>query len=334
MNDTITKDNVESNTKSVNSTSKLGGMLSGRISGDISSARGPGNALETMIRSTSPETKNSGELTFVPLDMLLPFPDHPFKLYEGIKLNELVDSIKEIGVVNAIIIRKKLNELHKYEILSGHNRANAAKLAGLKQIKAEIIEVDDDTAALIVVDSNFKQRETLLPSERAFGFKMQLDAMKRQGKRIDLMDSDNKNLKSRDIVGSQQGLSGVQIFKYIRLTNLVSQLLDLLNSGNLSIKSGVELSYLSIEEQIILSEYLSQNRTLRLDNEKASLLRKCSESRNLNQEKIVEILSNKLILKTKSINFKRSELLKFFPKTITNEEIIKKIFAILEGGIN
>lgn len=334
MNNTITKDKVESNSKSVNSPSKLGGMLSARISSDISSTRNPDRALEAMIRSTSPETKNSGELTFVPLDVLLPFPDHPFKLYEGTKLNELVESIKEIGVVNAIIIRKKHDQTHKYQILSGHNRVNAAKLARLKQIKAEVVDVDDDTAALIVVDCNFKQRETLLPSERAFGFKMQLDALKRQGKRVDLVDDDNKNLKSRDMVGNHQGLSGVQVFKYIRLTNLVPQLLDILNTGKLSIKAGVELSYLSKEEQYILCEYINQNRILQFDNTKASILKKCSDSDGLTPEKVAEIMNNNPSTKIKSINFKRSDLLKFFPATTSNEEIIKKIFAILEGGIN
>jgi len=214
MNKTTVANKTDINSRPSANSSKLGGMLSGRINGNVSSQRNPDKAFEDMVRSTSPETKNSGELTFVPLETLLSFPGHPFKLYEGPRLNELVESIKEIGVVNAIIIRKAPGQHGMYQILSGHNRANAAKLAGLKQIKAEVIDVDDDTAALIVVDSNFKQRETLLPSERAFGFKMQMEALKRQGKRTDLYEDNNQNLKARDIIGKENSPSGFQISNY------------------------------------------------------------------------------------------------------------------------
>jgi len=236
MNGNIAKGKTDASSKPAAAPSKLGGMLSGRINGNTALSRNPDRAFDSMMRSTSPETRNSGELTFVPLDALLPFPGHPFKLYEGEKLNELVESIKEIGVVNAIIIRKAPEQSGMYQILSGHNRANAAKIAGLKQIKAEVVDVDDDTAALIVVDSNFKQREALLPSERAFGFKMQLDALKRQGKRTDLFEDENQSIKARDIVGKENNLSGFQVSNYLRLTHLIPELLDMVDSSSIPLK--------------------------------------------------------------------------------------------------
>ena len=334
MSDSIVKDKMDTNNKTVANSSKLGGMLSGRINGNTALSNNPDKALDAMMRSTSPETRNSGELTFVPLDVLLPFPGHPFKLYQGAKLNELVESIKEIGVVNAIIIRKAIEQPNMFQILSGHNRANAAKLAGLKQIKAETIDVDDDTAALIVVDSNFKQREVLLPSERAFGFKMQLDALKRQGKRIDLSEDENKSLKARDIIGNQQGISGVQVFKYIRLTGLIAEFLEMLDAGKFSIKAGADLSYLSKDHQVLLNDYINKNNIQRLDNEKTSLLKDAAENNSLTLEKIAYIMGHKTALKSKSVSLGRSDLLKFFPSSMSNEEIIQKIFTLLEEGIN
>lgn len=289
-------------------------------------------AYDDIFKSTSPESQGSGDIVMVELEKLLPFPDHPFKLYTGKKLDELVESIKELGVLNAILIRKISEQYGMYQILSGHNRANAAKLAGLKQIKAEIVDVDDDTAILFVVDSNFKQRETLLPSERAFAFKMQLEAMKRQGKRVDLMEDDNRNIKSRDMIGRQQGLSGIQIFKYIRLTELLPELIEMIDARNMSIKAGVDLSYLSNESQKLLYEYLIKNKVSHLDNEKASVIRNTDNDNCLSEEKLQETMEKIPESKRKSINLKRTELAKYFPSSTSNEEIIQKIILLLESS--
>jgi len=283
------------------------------------------------MRSTSPETKNSGDLCFVPIESLNPFPNHPFKLYEGDKLDELIESIKEIGIVNAIIIRKDPMNNNQYQILSGHNRVNAARIAGLKQVKAEIIDVDDDTAAIIVVDSNFKQRHSLLPSERAYGFKMQLDALKRQGKRTDLFEDENSSIKSRDIIGNQHGISGVQVYKYIRLTELIPELINLLDLGKINIKTGFEISYISKEFQLLIYTYLSENNLKRIDNDKALFLKKEFVNQGcLTIEKINQVFSDKKNIRVKSLSLKRSDLLKFFPDSMSNEEIIKKIFNLLQ----
>ena len=267
------------------------------------------------------------------IEKLLPFPGHPFKLYAGKRLDELVKSIKELGILNAILIRKASEQSGLYQILSGHNRANAAKLAGLKQIKAEIIDVDDDTAILIVVDTNFKQRENLLPSERAYGFKMQIEALKRQGKRVDLIEDDNKNIKSRELIGQQHGLSGVQIFKYIRLTELIPRLLEMLDAGNFSIKAGVDLSYIKSCSQELLFKYLQKNNVPHLDNVKASLLRKANNDIGLTDDCILEIIAKKPDLKNRSISFKRTELLKYFPSTMSSGEIIQKIYMLIENNM-
>lgn len=288
MNESTIRIKADKEYKSTSASSKLSGMLSGRIGNNLC----PDKALDAMMRSTSPETRNSGELTFVPLDALLPFPAHPFKLYEGVKLNELIESIKEIGVVNAIIIRKVLNQPGLYQILSGHNRANAAQLAGLKQIKSEVVDVDDDTAALIVVDSNFKQRQTLLPSERVFGYKMQMDALRHQGKRTDLFETYNKSVKTRDIVGKENNLSGFQITNYLRLTQLIPELLDMVDAQYMPLKAAVMLSYIDKEKQKQLYTLITEKK-YRIDYGKASKLRTILSDESVTDETLIQVFEEK-----------------------------------------
>jgi ParB family chromosome partitioning protein len=313
------------------SQSRLGSMLNGRInrSGNDAACKKPNTDFDSMLKSTAPEMKNSGELTFVNLDALLPFPNHPFKLYQGVKLNELVESIKEIGVVNAITIRKVHEQSGMYQILSGHNRANAARLAGLKQIKAEVIDVDDDTAALIVVDSNFKQREILLPSEKAFGFKMQLDALKRQGKRTDLSDDDNQAMKARDIIGKENDLSGFQISNYLRLTYLIPQLLEKVDDSSIPLRAGVVLSHIGKEKQTLLDKFITENR-YKIDYEKALKLRVILCNEAFTDEALIKVFKEKTPLKNNFVKLSRKDLKKYFPEDLNTEEIIKRIYELLE----
>jgi len=306
-------------------------MMTGRInrSGSDTACKKSNTAFDSMLKSTAPEMKNSGERTFMSVDILLPSPNHPFKLYLGAKLNELVESIKEIGVVNAIIIREVPQEPGMYQILSGHNRVNAAKIAGLKQIKAEVVDVDDDTAALIVVDSNFKQRETLLPSERAFGFKMQLDALKRQGKRTDLSDDGNQAMKARDVIGKENDLSGFPISNYLRLTYLIPQRLEKVDDASIPLRAGVVLSHIAKDKQTLLDKLITENR-YKIDYEKALKLRVVLCSETFTDEALIKIFIEKTPSKNSSVKLTRKDLKRFFPEDLNTEEIIKRIYEILE----
>ncbi|NSW91156.1 MAG: hypothetical protein HPY74_10900 [Firmicutes bacterium] len=146
-----------------------------------------------------------------------------------------------------------------------------------------------------------------------------------------MIEDDKRNAKARDLIGQQQGLAGVQVFKYIRLTELIPQLLEMLDAGSFSIRAGVDLSYLKRGSQELLFEYIKKNSVQRLDNEKASVLRKTNNDSGLTEETISEIMKKKPDSKSRSISFKRTELLKFFPSSMSNEEIIQKIYMLLES---
>ena len=189
----------------------------------------------------------------LPLDKLEPFPNHPFKVIDDDKMLETVESIKERGVLVPILVRPKNDG--NFEIVSGHRRHHASQLAGLTEIPAIVREMDDDTAILLMVDSNL-QREELLPSEKAFAYKMKLDAMKRQGQRTDLtcarIAHKSDGIKSRDILAEQVGESKDQIRRYIRLTSLVPDLLNRVDNKTIAFNAAVEVSYLTEPEQLML----------------------------------------------------------------------------------
>ena len=169
----------------------------------------------------------------IPLDEIDPFPKHPFKVREDEDMKTLVDSIKEFGVLTPATVRRK--EDGRYEMLSGHRRKRACELAGLDTLRCEVVELDKDAATIFMVDSNL-QRTTILPSEKAFSYKMRLDAMKRQGKRTDLTSAPVgqklAKLSSRDILAKEIGEGSEQVRRYIRLTYLIPQLLDMVDEGN------------------------------------------------------------------------------------------------------
>lgn len=191
----------------------------------------------------------------LPLDRLMPFPNHPFKVLDDEKMQETVESIKERGVLVPILVRPTNDG--NFEIVSGHRRHHASLLAGKTEIPAIVREMDDDTAILLMVDSNL-QREELLPSEKAFAYKMKLDAMKRQtGRKPKENDSRIGNhfdtRKSSDVLAEQTGDSKNQIFRYIRLTHLVPDLLDRVDNKTMAFNAAVEVSYLTESEQLIFS---------------------------------------------------------------------------------
>lgn len=193
-----------------------------------------------------------GTIVQLPLGKLIAWENQPFKPYSEAKMQQFVEDIKANGVLNPIIVRPKGEQ---YEILAGHNRWNASRKAGLETIPAIIMAVDDDTATLIMVNTNLNQRDELLLSEKAWAYRLQLEAMKRQGQRTDLTSAQNErkysNKESRELLAEQTGENRNQIQRYVRLTYLIPELLEMVDKNMLPMMSGVSLSYLSKEEQHI-----------------------------------------------------------------------------------
>ena len=195
----------------------------------------------------------------ISIEKLHPFENHPYKVQDNEEMDALAESIKTHGVVSPIIVRPLENTTDEYEIISGHRRVMASRKAGITEIPALIVSLDRDAAAIVLVDSNL-HREHILPSEKAFAYKMKLEAMKHQGWRSDLTsDQLGGKLETADIVGAETGDSKNQVRRYIRLTNLISEILQYVDEGRISFTPAVELSYLNEKEQYDLLEQMQLN---------------------------------------------------------------------------
>lgn len=263
------------------------------------------------------------------LDQLEPFPNHPFKVLDDDKMLETVESIKERGVLVPILVRPKNDG--NFEIVSGHRRHHASQLAGLTEIPAIVREMDDDTAILLMVDSNL-QREELLPSEKAFAYKMKLDAMKRQGQRTDLTSAqigrkfDGK--ESRELLAEQVGESRNQISRFIRLTNLVPDLLDRVDNKTMAFNAAVEVSYLTEPEQFMLCDAIEREEcTPNLS--QAKRLKQYSQDGKLDENVMDAIMTEEKPIEDKLV-LKGDVLAKYFPKTYTPSQKQKIIVKLLE----
>lgn len=265
----------------------------------------------------------------LPLDRLVPFPDHPFKVLDDEKMQETVESIKERGVLVPILVRPTNDG--NFEIVSGHRRHHASLLAGKTEIPAIVREMDDDTAILLMVDSNL-QREELLPSEKAFAYKMKLDAMKRQGQRTDLtcarIAHKSDGIKSRDILAEQIGESKDQIRRYIRLTSLVPDLLNHVDNKTIAFNAAVEVSYLTEPEQKMLCDAIEREEcTPNL--KQARRLKQFSQDGKLDENVIDAIMTEEKPIEDKLV-LKGDVLAKYFPKTYTPSQKQKVIVKLLE----
>ena len=265
----------------------------------------------------------------LPLDKLEPFPHHPFKVIDDDKMLETVESIKERGVLVPILVRPKNDG--NFEIVSGHRRHHASQLAGLTEIPAIVREMDDDTAILLMVDSNL-QREELLPSEKAFAYKMKLDAMKRQGQRTDLTSAqigrkfDGK--ESRELLAEQVGESRNQISRFIRLTNLVPDLLDRVDNKTMAFNAAVEVSYLTEPEQLMLCDAIEREEcTPNLS--QAKRLKQYSQDGKLDENVMDAIMTEEKPIEDKLV-LKGDVLAKYFPRTYTPSQKQKIIVKLLE----
>lgn len=194
-------------------------------------------------------------MTNISINKLHEFKDHPYQVLDNDEMNNLIESVQQQGIMTPLIVRPLEGTTDEYEIISGHRRFRAAQKAGLTEVPAFIRPVSRDEAAIMLVDSNL-HREHLLPSEKAFAYKLKYDALKRQGKRTDLTSSQvGTKLRTDKIIAIEAGESRNQIQRYIRLTNLIPELLELMDEGKIAFSVGVELSYLSVNIQVLLTGY-------------------------------------------------------------------------------
>ena len=264
----------------------------------------------------------------IPLDQIDPFPDHPFQVRMDEDMEQLVESVKESGLITPITLRKK--EDGRYEIVSGHRRTKACELAGLPTVKAEIRELARDEAIILMVESNL-QRSVILPSEKAFSYKMRLEAMKRQAGRPSKENSSpvGTHLRSDEILAEQAGDSRMQINRYIRLTNLIPPLLDLVDEGKIALRPAVELSYLLPEEQEDLMEAISLNDATP-SHAQAIKMRRFSEEGRLSTDVIDSIMCEEKPNQKEKINILYSEARRYIPSSVPYEKTGDYIMKALE----
>ena len=273
----------------------------------------------------SEEQRNTEEIKPVPISELKPFTEQPFKVKLDEDMDALVESIKQCGVLTPVIARP-----HKdggYEILSGHRRVKACELAGITDIPVVLKNLDDDTATILLVDSNL-QREHILPSEKAFAYQMKLEAMKRKAGRPSKENSRQivGNLESADILGQDTGESGRQIQRYIRLTNLIDPILDMVDNNQIAMNAAVEISYLSSKELAAVMQSIEKEETSP-SIAQARKMRKFHQDGNLSNAVIDSIMMEQKP-ETVKITLGEEKLKKYFPKSYSKakmEEIILKL---------
>lgn len=256
------------------------------------------------------------------------FKDHPFKVLDDGKMQDLVDSVKENGVLTPVLIRPTAND--QYEMISGHRRMHAAAIAGLTTIPAIIRELSDDEAVIAMVDANI-QREELLPSEKAFAFKMKLNAMKRQAGRPTKNASQNgTNKRSDELLASEVGISRNQIQRYIRLTELIPELLELVDKKKLQFTVAADISYLDREIQKWIYEYIRDNGFIKPG--QISALRKHLETETISQNFMISIFNNCIAPKTQNrkVTISEKKLTKYFPLEYSEEQMERIIVSLLE----
>ena len=265
----------------------------------------------------------------ISIDKLRSFENHPYKVQDNEEMEALAESIKVHGIVSPVIVRPFENTADEYEIISGHRRVMASRKAGITEIPALIVSLDRDAAAIVLVDSNL-HREHILPSEKAYAYKMKLDAMKHQGWRSDLT-SPQVVAKSRttEMVGADTGDSHEQVRRYIRLTNLIPEILQYVDEGRISFTPAVELSYLNEQEQQDLLEQIEQSDcTPSLS--QACRFKKISQGEGLTPEVIAEIMEEEKANQKERVKIPTEKLRKYFPKNYTVQQIEDEIIKLCE----
>ena len=272
-----------------------------------------------------PETEGTVDID---VRAIYPFDNHPFKVLDDEKMDELVESIKANGVLTPVLVRP--DDEGTYEMISGHRRLHAAKKAGLLKIPAIVKEMTNDDAVIAMVDANV-QREEVLPSERAFSLKMKMDAMNHRGKRTDLtLSHEETKFHSAEKIGEAEGLGRAQVHRYIRLTELIPKLLDMVDEKRLALSVAVEISYMNKNVQQWIYEFIRENGMIK--QEQLMELRKYRDDQNMTQEQLINILigSVSTVPVSKKITINERKLHKFFPAYYSKTEMERVIFGLLE----
>jgi len=271
-----------------------------------------------------PETEGTVDID---VRAIYPFENHPFKVLDDEKMDELVESIKANGVLTPVLLRP--DDEGTYEMISGHRRLHAAKRAGLFRIPAIVKEMTNDEATIVMVDSNV-QREEILPSEKAFAYRMKLEAIKRQGARTDLTSPQNgAKLVAADVVGQSMGVSGTQVSRMVRLTELITPLLNMVDEKRLAVSVGVEISFMNKNVQQWIYEFIRENGMIK--QEQLMELRKYRDDNNMTQDQLINILigSASSAPVSKKITLNERKLHKFFPAYYSKTEMEQVIFGLL-----
>lgn len=263
----------------------------------------------------------------IPVRELVPFKNHPFKVLDDEAMLRTTESIAEYGVLTPLIARPL--DHGGYEIISGHRRAHAAELAGLAEVPVLVRDMDDDAATVLMVDSNL-QRENILPSERAFAYKMKLEALNHQGQRSDLTSVQvEQKSNARSILAQETGSSEATIFRFIRLTNLVPDLLDLVDCKQISFNPAVELSYLSPEEQETFLQAMDEVQAAPSLSQ-AQRLKKLAQEGNFTMDAAREILNEVKKGDLERVTFRNEQLRRFFPRSYTAQQMQDTIIKLLD----
>ena len=284
--------------------------------------------LDKLFEPTVPKGPELPQVDTLDIAQLHPFADHPFHPYTDERLRDLTDSIREHGVLMPVLVRPMASG--GYEIISGHNRVEAAKLAGLDKVPVTIREMDDDLATIAMVDSNLRQRDILLPSEKAWAYRMKIEAMRRQSGRPRnncAQVGPNFGKRTRDLIAEEMGESKNQISRYIRLTELIPPLLAMIDQGHLPFNSAVELSYLSPQNQTSLLAILERDE-ITPSLAQAQNLHKLSTLDKLDESAIEAILLTGPILK-KKVTLKVDRIAPYFPRGSNPEEMEAVILRLL-----
>ena len=265
----------------------------------------------------------------IPIDDLHPFTNHPFKVLDDEAMTRTVESIAQYGVLAPLIARPRPDG-DGYEIISGHRRQYAAKLAGLETLPVIVRNMDDDAAVLLMVDSNL-QRETILPSERAFAYKMKLEALKNQGARSDLTSSQiGTKLRADEKVAQDLGESRNQVQRFIRLTNLIPELLDMVDEKKIAFNPAVELSYLDESQQRDFLEAMEDTQNAPSLSQ-AQQLKKMAQQGEFSYEKAFDVMGQEKKSEKDTVTIKNETLRKYFPRSYTPKQMEEKIIQLLDA---
>ena len=276
---------------------------------------------------TTEESRQTEQIQQIPIADLHPFKNHPFKMLDDEAMQRTVESVAQFGVMAPLIARPR--EEGGYEIISGHRRQHAAQLAGLKSLPVIVRKMDDDQAVILMVDSNL-QRESILPSERAFAYKMKLEAIKNQGARSDLTSAQlGPKLTAAEKVALDSDDSKSQVKRFIRLTNLIPELLELVDQKKISFNPAVELSYLADSEQRDFFEAMQDTQNAPSLSQ-AQQIKKLSQEGHCSYEAIFDIMGKEKKAEMDRLTIKNDVLRKYFPKSYTPRQMEETILKLLE----